>query len=422
MRENLRGVIPRNSPNRAMRFLKDRSRWLERDLLNIGTGVFNLEAAIKTGKRPDRLIIPLSHESLVRVDAERLKSELEDLILNVLVESVEVVFKPELRGRHRDTGFREPPSASAVCLFSGGVDSYAGILSARREFGDVVGVSVIHGDQPWGSHIVDRVVNRIKLDYQLPFHKLFAPPMMSRGYSQLRGFLYCLYGGIYLSLTKSDTLLITEVGPTMYQPRFSPFDSVTMTTHPFVLKKVKRVLNLVLCRTARLVTPFENMTKSEVVVASELPDGLPLTHSCISLRFGRNEGSCYGCIVRRLGFIVAGREDAPYSTDPLGNQMANADNLASLLRFSFDVLTDYPHMLSSSREIIENYNKRDLFKRFALDTFAALMTYRDEVGKLNPDLKPIFDAGIEHLGEAKLSKRVTKVRRRTFHPNFSKSA
>ncbi|MGI0134017.1 MAG: hypothetical protein ACREBW_03555, partial [Candidatus Micrarchaeaceae archaeon] len=61
----------------------------------------------------------------------------------------------------------------------------------------------------------------------------------------------------------------------MYQPKLAPFDTVTMTTHPFVLRKVKSVLRLILGRDVQLVLPYENMTKSEVVAASPLKDGLP---------------------------------------------------------------------------------------------------------------------------------------------------
>jgi hypothetical protein len=163
------------------------------------------------------------------------------------------------------------------------------------------------------------------------------------------------------------------------------------------------------------------MTKAEVVAASPQREGFPLTHSCISLRFGRNEGSCFGCIVRRLGFLVAGVEDSPYTTNPIGNPRANADNLASLLRFSYDVLADYPHLLASSRENIDEFSKRDLFRRFAIDTFSALHVYRSEIGPLNPNLNSIYHVGVKRLTVQRLEKRIAKVRRPTFRPNFSKT-
>jgi 7-cyano-7-deazaguanine synthase in queuosine biosynthesis len=408
------------SPNEAMRFLNEKRWWRERDLLMIGSAIFNLETALKRRLRVDKIAIPLSRETLVRIDPQGLGDDLSDLILGVLFREVEVVFKPAPPRRRRSPRPIDWSESDTVCLFSGGVDSYSGLLSSLERYENLVGVSVIHGDQPWASHILDRVTGRILCDANVEFHTLFAPRMLSHGYSQLRGFLYCLYGGIYMSLVKARTLLITEVGPTMYQPRFSPYDAVTMTTHPFVLKKVKRILTTLLDREVSLVLPHENMTKAEVVAISGLKDGLPLTHSCVSLRFGKNDGCCYGCVARRLGFLVAGVRDADYTFDPLGRNGGNADNISNLLRFSLDVLTDFPDLLSSSKDIIEDFGKRDLFKRFALDTFAGLYVYQTEVGPLNPSLKALYQAGVIQLGTAKFEKRISKVRRPTFRPNFLK--
>jgi 7-cyano-7-deazaguanine synthase in queuosine biosynthesis len=419
--ESIQEELLYTSPNPAMNFLKDRGRWLERDLLKVGTAMFNLEAALKLGKRIEKVVIPLSQETIRRTDLGALQYELEDLVLNVLVEGVKVEFVRDTKSYRWQARRYDPEPSDSVCLFSGGVDSYSGLLNWVEHYKTAVGVSVVHGDQAWGVNIVNRVTNKIRSRYDIRFYMLYAPRMMSRGYSQLRGFLYCLYGGIYVSLLKAQRLLVTEVGPTMYQPRFSPYDTVTMTTHPFVLKKVKRVLSLLLQRDIQMVIPYENMTKSEVVAVSPLPEGFPLTHSCISLRFGRNEGTCFGCTVRRLGFLVAGRDDVRYTGDPIGCRGANTDNLLSLMRFSYDVLADYQHMLASSVENIEDFGKRDLFNRFALDTFAGLYVYRNEVGPLNPHLNSIYEAAIDRLAVSRLEKRIAKVRRPTFRPNFSKT-
>lgn len=418
---DLTRILQYVSGNPSLSYLKRREYWLERDLFTLGSLVFNIETAVKRGFRLGRVRIPLSRESLVRIDKAALEREIEDLLVGVLLDDISINITsapvPFSRGA-------EPPSlpnAAAVCLFSGGVDSYAGFLAASGEFGGLTASAVIHGDQPWGAHIVDRVVAHLRRATAVDLNKLYAPKMTATGYSQLRGFLYCLFGAATMQLVHADTLLVTEVGPTMYQPRFSPFDSVTMTTHPFVLSKVNRVLGILCGRQVKILLPFENMTKAEVVATSGDPAGLPLTHSCISLRFGRSEGSCYGCVVRRLGFLVAGVQDTPYDTDPIrrgGN--GRPDNLLSLARFSLDLLTDYGHMLASSKENIEMFGKRDLFRRFALDTFAALKVYRDEVGPTHRALDRLYDAAVARVPEERLDRRIDKVRRRTFRPNFAK--
>ena len=419
--DKLKKFLLKKSSNSTMAFLDDRDKWLERDLLNIANVVFNIEKLIKNGQHVGKVVIPLSPETISRVDLVLLQNELEDLLLYVLIEKVEIGFSKDFRIYPEKRSRYEPQQHETVSLFSGGVDSYSGILNWAEKFQNVAGIAVIHGDQPWGSNIIDKITSRIGSEYEISFHKMYAPRMTSTGYSQLRGVLYSLYAGIYLNMMDARTLLISEVGPTMYQPRFSPYDSVTMTTHPFVLKKVKRILKLMLDRDFKIAIPFENMTKAEVAAASPLKEGLPLTHSCISLRFGRSDGTCYGCTIRRLGLLVAGVPDTEYLKDPIGDKEADADNISSLVRFSYDILTNFGNMLDSATENIVDYGKRDLFKRFSLDTFAGLYLYQSEIGPLNPYLEAIYKSAVDRLTQQRLEKRIAKVRRPTFKPNFSKT-
>ena len=129
-----------------------------------------------------------------------------------------------------------------------------------------------------------------------------------------------------------------------------------MTTHPYVLGKTKRIIEIFIKRKINLITPFENLTKAEVFVTSPNPQQFPNTHSCISMGTGRNCGHCYGCIVRRLGSIVSGIPDTKYDTDPITIDFNKADNLISLLRFSHDIIVNYEKMNFTSKENIFIYN------------------------------------------------------------------
>lgn len=191
-------TLLKKSPNQAMNFLNDRDLWRERDILTVANVVFNLEKLIKSGQTTRKVIIPLSYETRSVVDLIKLKTELEDLILNILIEDVEVEFSRDThsyRGKSKRTIFEHKDT---ICLFSGGVDSYSGLLNWAEKFGSVAGVTVIHGDQPWGSNIIDRITSELSPKYNISVYKMYAPKMMSKGYSQLRGFLYSLYAGIYL--------------------------------------------------------------------------------------------------------------------------------------------------------------------------------------------------------------------------------
>lgn len=413
-------VIDKISPNPALNFLKKRDTLLEFDILNLASIVFNIEKAYKLGKEFDEVEIPISAYTDTGRDFEKIGELLHDLFLYVLIKDVKIKFKVKhIRNRRR--GYNPTfPKCENVCLFSGGVDSLSGLLSSKLHFGDVHGVSVVHGDQSWGSHILDELNKKISKVADIPCHTLYAPTMGSSGYSQLRGFLYALYGSIFVSLLKAKNLIIAECGPTMYQNRFSPYDTITMTTHPYVLNTAKQIIEIFLKREINIILPHENMTKAEVIMASPFKEFYRNSHSCISLRFGKNEGTCYGCTIRRLGFLVAGVEDTEYTQDPIGNIHHNVDNLSSLLRFSYDFLFDYKNMPFYSKENILIYKKKDLFKRFALDNFAALYIYKKNFGKLNPYIQTLYNSAMENMREERITNRMSKVRREVIKPNFKK--
>lgn len=412
-------IIFKISSNPALNFLKKRNTLLEFDILNIASIVFNIEKAIKLGYKIENVEIPISAYTDTDRDFDKISQLLHDLFTYVLIEDIDIEFKVVYMKNRRRGHFRGYNECENVCLFSGGVDSLSGLLSSKNHFGEVRGVSVVHGDQTWGSHIIQYLNKEISKIEKIQTNVLYAPTMGSYGYSQLRGFLYVLYGAIFVSLLNAKNLIIAECGPTMYQPQFSPYDSVTMTTHPFVMNNVKQVIKILMKRDVDIILPHENMTKSEVMMASPYKDLFKHSHSCISLRFGTNEGTCYGCAIRRLGFLVSGIEDTIYTYDPIGKN-ANVENLISLLRFSYDILFDYENMDDYSKQIIKVNRKKDLFKRFALDNFAGIYEYNKTIGKLNPYVKRIFDDAMDQMNESRVTNRIKKVRKTTFKPNFNK--
>ena len=418
--DEINKIIGYESPNPEMRILNKKDAYLEKDMLSIACRVFNTESAIKKGKKVEKLTIPISSRTDTSRDIEKIAQLIHDLFLYVLIEDIDIEFDIQNLQRFKRGRLPQMSTCNTICLFSGGVDSLSALLTTKKRFEDVHAVSVLHGDQGRLSNIVDSLINDISKVEDIRFHKLYAPPMGSTGYSQLRGLLYALFGAIYVSFLNAENLVIGECGPTMYQPRFSPYDTVTMTTHPYVMETAKNIIEILLKRDINVITPYENMTKAEVIHASPYKEFYPKSHSCITSRFGNNEGTCYGCIVRRLGFLVAGIEDCKYTRDPIGNANHNADNLASLLRFNYDILFDRTNMPFYSIQTIESFKKQDLFYRFSLDNFAAIHIYKKQVGRLNPYIETLYNETFERIGEEKLMKRVEKVKRGTFKPNFRK--
>ena len=179
-----------------------------------------------------------------RTDLPGLDALIHDLLMFVLADDIEIVFR---RKKFKVDSLEEPTvfeSVPNVCLFSGGVDSYAGLLTAKRTLGAVDGIFCAHSDQSKMIHIVRHIQEAILAKLGVTLRKLNVPSIGARGYAQLRGFLYMVSAAAWMHVLQADRLIVTECGPTMYQPRFSPLDSVTMTTHPVVVRFSKQVIEV----------------------------------------------------------------------------------------------------------------------------------------------------------------------------------
>lgn len=348
-------------------FLRYKQFHLERDILRIAFSLFECEKQLKKTGPVNGISIMLSHKTFARIDTGKLKEILEELILLILLEDITVDITEIDDAKGRQWRYAEFPEKEAIILFSAGVDSYSGIKIAEKKYENLLGLFVAHNDQ---TRII-RIVEQIKPLIDSEIRTLYAPGMSSLGYSQLRGFVYILSGGVYANLCKADKILVTECGPTMYQPLFSPYDSITYTTHPYVLKAAKGVFDIMLEDKPQIIIPFEDLTKAEVISNAQIKD-FSVTHSCISQRFGDHDGTCFGCVIKRLACAVSDVKDVEYKKD-MFMEDANQDNLLNALSFSADLLNGYSNMPGFQTEKIAEFQKKDLFMRYALDNLAGLM-------------------------------------------------
>lgn len=386
-------------------FLRYKQFYLERDIFRIAASLFVAEKELKQKGIINTIPIHLSRQTYHKIDLAKLKNILEELFLLILLEDVPVEIKPidDIKGRVRKRA--DFPQKEAIVLFSAGVDSYSGIKLAEGQYKEIIGLFVAHNDQGRIVHIVESLKPHIKTQ----IHTIYVPGMGSTGYSQLRGFLYVLSAGIYANLCKANKILMTECGPTMYQPLFSPYDSITYTTHPYVLKAAKDVLDLLLDKKLDIIIPFEDLTKAEVISNSGITD-YSATHSCISQRFGNHDGTCFGCVIKRLACMVSNVKDVPYSKN-IFNEDVNQDNLLNVLAYSDDLINNYRDMPYFQIDKIEEFNKRDLFIRYALDNLAGLMIGTKKGNRL-------YDKYI--VDKNTLNKRIEQVRGNSKKPEFGK--
>lgn len=390
---------------RESNFLRYKQFFLERDILRIAFSLFDAEKILKKEGSIETIPIILSKQTFSRIDVVKLKQVLEELFLLIMLEDVSVEIKDtfDIKGRVRKRV--DFPKKEAIVLFSAGVDSYSGVKLAETMYKDLLGLFVAHNDQP---RIIN-IVEKMKYHINTEIHTLHAPGMGLRGYSQLRGFLYILSAGAYANLCKADKILVTECGPTMYQPLFSPYDSITYTTHPYVLKAAKDVLDLLLDFKPKIIIPFEDLTKAEVISNSGITD-YSKTHSCLYQRFGDHDGTCFGCVIKKLACLVSGVKDVKYNKN-IFDADANQDNLLNLLVYSDDLINNYENMPSFQKEKIEEFDKKDLFQRYALDNLAGLMLGVDKKHSLYKRFISREDI---------LNERVLQVRENREKPDFNK--
>ncbi|MFH1505999.1 MAG: hypothetical protein ABIE94_03325 [archaeon] len=382
-------------------------------LYSIANSIYLLENIIKKGGQfPDVVLVDIYKkiEPSTQIEITKL---LNILVEDVLCEEINFELVPKKLPKTKTQKIVFKP-CDTICLYSGGVDSSIGILKSKEEYGDVRALYVAHkytGRIDGKVEYLNKVVLKPK---KIILHKFIAPEWL-KDYSQTRGFLYFLYGGILAHLIKSKRLIISECGQTMYQPKFAPLDTITYTTHPYVLEIAKTILGLILKKDIDIITMFEDFTKSELI--NLMPDDklLSNTHSCVTGRWKDNCGTCYACLTRILGSINNKLSIFYFRKNPF--LIPDNEDLNALINFCFKYLYDKEDIDFWSFRSIEHFKKNDLFNRVADEVFLALFILKKQ-GILHPNYEFVLD---EYL--AKDAKRLD-IRRKQLEqikePDFKK--
>ena len=403
----------------AMRIFHTRAGHGSQAFLAIGSALFELEKILR--EHPvEQVEIGLVGRSPGEDGLVAIAAALRELVQYTLLADVEFVFRqvPGPPVRQIRTSFDLTPTRD-VCLFSGGLDSFVGLWLSLERLGPLDAVFCAHSDQSWIIRVANRLHRKVFKGRGVRLRQVYVPPISKEGYAQLRGFLYLLSAAAWMQIIGAERLIVTEVGPTMHQPKFDPFDIVTLTTHPYVVATAQTVITGLLGREVQVVLPFADMTKAEVAALAPEQYGIRATHSCISQRFGTHDGTCYGCVVRRLATVAAGVKDVTYRRDPIADPSASRENLLALLRFSLDYLSRRDTMEEYEIGDIIRFQRQDLFRRFALDNLAALHRLVLEKRRLAPDVTGLYRVGLTDLGgPAKLEERLAVLRAKAVTPTF----
>ena len=418
--------IPLRIPsNKEMDMFRMSKSVLARDILRIAYNLFETEKRIKDGEKIAELDLKLSLVTYCTLIETNIEKDFEKIFRDILGKHIKVNIYASSNLKYKKLRkIIYNKKYENVCLFSGGVDSFIGLLESKEKYSDLVGVFVAHSDQAGVINIVNNLIDETVSYFNIPVKKVYAPAIRPKknkqGYSQLRGLLYILCCGAFMSLSQSKNLIVTECGATMYQPKFGALDSTTHTTHPIILKTADKLLKLLLGDDFILTIPFEDMTKAEIIAFSKYNEYLPKTHSCISARFRNNCGTCYGCVIRRLGSILVGIKDSEYSKDILADEKIDDDNLIALLRFSYYFIREKERLKHYNLERISDYGKEDLFTRQSLDILSAFYLLNKSKYPLTGRLKKAYEVYVSGFSEDILIKRIKEVRTKKKKPSFNK--
>ncbi len=190
----------------------------ESDLYNVATAFYELERAIiQDKKKISKVIIFVARKTYNKIDREKVSKILNEIALFIFHYNVEFYF--ELRDITYQSKLcdNKIEKYDAVCLFSGGADSLIGLMEAKKRYNRVLALYISHSN----SHRLTNIIGSLRINFlnkeKIDFEKFIVPSQIKGAYSQTRGLLYIVCGGICSSIYKSYNLILSECGVTMLE-------------------------------------------------------------------------------------------------------------------------------------------------------------------------------------------------------------
>jgi 7-cyano-7-deazaguanine synthase in queuosine biosynthesis len=303
---------------------------LLRDLTRVGAAVYVTDRLLRRPRRSHGT----GRQIALRVDVSSPEcwsqhSELLSRILGVVSNDVwDLRFRAGIAEPAEVGLFPPEDSAPLVCLYSGGLDSAAGLLNRLQEgVRSVVTVTACH--QPGQRRRILRQLAAFRRQYSARIIPIFvrttlkrAPALKHQELSQrCRSFLFLAIGGAAAATVGAGNVEIYESGvgvlnlPSMTGMLVGA--RATRSCHPELVRLMTGLVSAVAGRSLGFSLPFIQHTKSEVVRAfleEDLQAVVPLTTSCvhypIRIRGSAKQcGLCFACIGRRQALFAANVDD-----------------------------------------------------------------------------------------------------------------
>jgi 7-cyano-7-deazaguanine synthase in queuosine biosynthesis len=303
---------------------------LLRDLARVGAAVYITDRLTRRPRRSrgtGRAI-----ELRVDVASPEFWTTHADLITRILgVASNDVwdlQFRPGVTEPAQAGLFGDADPTPLVCLYSGGLDSAAGLLNRLRDGARfVVAVTVCH--QPGQRRRVLQQLEAFRHQYGARIIPVMvrttlrrAPLLKHQELSQrCRSFLFLAIGGAVAATVGATDVEMYESGvgvlnlPAMTGMLIGA--RATRSCHPELMRLMTDLVSAAAGRRVTFSLPFIRHTKAEIVRAfadANLQAVVPLTASCVHypvrIRGSAKQcGLCFACIGRRQSLFAAGVED-----------------------------------------------------------------------------------------------------------------
>jgi 7-cyano-7-deazaguanine synthase in queuosine biosynthesis len=256
----------------------------------------------------------------------------------------EVIFRPDSSRHEQQPTLDFPRVTPLVFLYSGGLDSAAGLAAMLRERGDQEFIPVTVRHQFQRGKIVRRQFAFLQergIAKSKQLRPLVTVAFVRNGRlreefgfkteevtHRCRPFLFTAIAGIAAWVEGADEVQLYESGVGAVNLPLSPGLlgwRTTRSTHPRFLRLMSALISRVADREINFTLPFVDRTKAELVselVKHDLADLATITVSCIMhpLRRGnrRQCGQCPACVYRRHALLAAGLQEPAtqiYHTD-----------------------------------------------------------------------------------------------------------
>jgi 7-cyano-7-deazaguanine synthase in queuosine biosynthesis len=355
------------------RFFQDRLPSRIVDLLRIAASVYVVDRLVRRRQRNQQR--HWSRSIKIRIGVIEPGFWLEESMREALTDTLEFLsddtwqfefFKDDRRERRElQRTLFQVPTNSLVALYSGGLDSAAGLANRIASLPDRPVLPVIVWHQPIQRKIVqsqfDSLTNRsgapitplivkAAIIWRSELKNQFRPESSQRS----RAFLFCSAGAAAAAMIKGSTVELLESGiGSINLPLMSGMvgSRTTRSTHPQFLKRMGQLLSTILEREFSFTLPLWSKTKGQVVdsaIKLGHEELIQQTVSCVHYPLREAEhkqcGICPACIFRRQALAVAGITEASGKykydlfTDPVAANRLGRSHLKYLMAFLSQVV------------------------------------------------------------------------------------